>query len=98
VLRRLLSLFRPRSAGGSAEPTGPPESTSPAVRVLPPVAAPASPPGNPPPVRSSARSSGALPVRLVFDDGSEMPLPADPDLRKRVAYLLRAMLPPPPPV
>jgi hypothetical protein len=36
-------------------------------------------------------------VRLLFEDGSEVPLVADPETERRVAYMLRIMLPPPPP-
>jgi hypothetical protein len=59
------------------------------------------PPPPPPPRPGPAMAAEALrhraPVRLLFDDGTEADLPADSATQRRVAYLLRVMLPPPPP-
>jgi hypothetical protein len=59
----------------------------------------AAPPPPPPAALRSRVSSGSrrLPVRLLFEDGTEADLLADPATQKHVARLLRVMLPPPPP-
>jgi hypothetical protein len=61
------------------------------------LAAPPPPPPPPPGPTLAASLRGAAPVRLLFEDGTEIALPADAATQRRVAYLLRVMLPPPPP-
>ncbi len=44
----------------------------------------------PPPLRRSR-------MKVLLTDGSEAPIPDDPELERRIAYLAHQILPPPPP-
>ncbi|CAN5639930.1 hypothetical protein BH24ACT26_BH24ACT26_17080 [soil metagenome] len=86
----------PEQAVGRAGLAPAPPPAPSAVRVVPPPPPPpraAIPPLPPPP--APRRVAG--PVRVVFEDGTEVSISDDPVLERRVAHVLQAILPPRPP-
>lgn len=55
------------------------------------------PPPPPPPGEGEPAVTGPPRVRLMMEDGTVEGLPADPEMERRAAYLVRSMLPPAPP-
>ena len=50
-----------------------------------------------PPVQAAPSVPTGPQVKLILADGSESPLPEDPELAARADYLMKSMLPPRPP-